>query len=113
MHAAPARLSRTFVHGLGSVPAKSYRSSREKLLPAHPVFLDRQVLHHRILSALVVHEVNGRDVIFDNHDFLQRRDDQELKVELLEQLQAIARAFIRSPSECLVYHHETKTALTC
>src|SRR6266699_83477 len=112
MRAAPARLPRASALGLGSVPAKSCRSSREKLLPAHPVFLDRQVLHHRILSALVVHEVNGRDVILDDCYFLQRRDDQELKVKLFEQLQAVARAFIRSAAECLVYHYETKTSLT-
>src|SRR5690606_24093043 len=46
----------------------------------------------------------------DHVDLLQRRHDQELKVQLLEEIEAVARRFVRAAAEGLVDRDEPERA---
>ena len=43
-------------------------------------------------------------------DFLQRRDDQQLQIELLEQLQAVLGRLVGTAAKGFVYHHKPEAA---
>ena len=53
-----------------------------------------QIAQFRGRPALVVHKADAGDIGFDDVDFLQRRDDEQLQIELLEQAQAVLRRFV-------------------
>ena len=48
------------------------------------------------------------DVVLDHGDLLQRRHDEQLQIELAEQFEPVAGAFIGTPSKRFVDHDETE-----
>ncbi len=74
------------------------------------VVFDRQVAQLRRAAVLVVHEADAGHEGLDDVDLLQRRDDQQLQVELLEQAQAVLGRFVRAAAEGLVDDDEAERA---
>ena len=57
-----------------------------------------------------MHEADAGNEGFDDVDLLQRRDDQELQVELGEQSQAVLRRLVRAAPEGFVDDDEAERA---
>lgn len=53
------------------------------------MFLDRQVEQFRRPAPLDLHEAHAGHEGFDDVNLLQRRDDEQLQIELLKELQAV------------------------
>src|SRR5215475_3779603 len=72
------------------------------------IFLNREVTQHGPAAFIVMHKSYGGDEGFDDVDFLQRSDDEQLQIKPPEQLQPVTRRFIRAAPERLVYQHEAE-----
>ena len=57
-----------------------------------------------------MNEADAGDIRFDDVNFLQRRDDKQLQIELGKELQAVLCRFIRTPAKGLVNDHEAEGA---
>src|SRR5260370_38474591 len=57
-----------------------------------------------------MHKADISDIGLDDVDLLQRRHDEDLKVEAAEELEPIARRIVGAPPEGLIDHHETEGA---
>ena len=57
-----------------------------------------------------MHEADPGDIGIDDVDFLQRRHDEDLKIEALKQLEPIGRRLVRAAAEGLVDDDEAKGA---
>src|SRR5258708_37712297 len=60
-----------------------------------------------------MHEAYAGNIRLDDVDFLQRSDNQKLKIEALEQFEAIAGGLIGAAPERLIYDHETEATSAC
>ena len=58
------------------------------------IFFDADIAYHGGLSVGVRHVVNGRDMLFDNVDFLQGRYNKQLQVKPLKHLKSITCTFV-------------------